>query len=120
MTKPYVQAGLPKLEFSIIKGENPREWVRKCQKYFQLFQVSEFQKTDIVEIHMEGKADVWFQGFKAGIPRISWSELAEEMQRRFEDMGQPNVVEELSKLQQTTSVLMYQEIFEELMSEVMI
>lgn len=69
-------------------------------------------------MHLEGKLDLLFQGLKAGQPTISWEEFGEEIQRRFSEIGQPDVVEKMYKLHQTTSVLSYQERFEELMSGV--
>lgn len=52
---------LPKLELPPFSSGNPREWLRKCQKYFLNYQVPENQKLGMVEMFLEGKADNWFQ-----------------------------------------------------------
>ena len=38
----------PKLELPLFYGENPQEWLRKCNKYFLNYQVPENQKIDMV------------------------------------------------------------------------
>ena len=48
-----------RMEIPNYMGEDPRSWIRKCNKYFLTYQVSETSKVDIVEMHLDGKADVW-------------------------------------------------------------
>ncbi|KAL2492984.1 Uncharacterized protein Adt_28612 [Abeliophyllum distichum] len=54
---------LPKIDFPYFSGEGPREWLRKARKYFQIHQVPEEMRLRIAEMHLKGKADIWFQGF---------------------------------------------------------
>ncbi|XP_027060758.1 uncharacterized protein [Coffea arabica] len=110
----------PKVEFPLFRGENPREWLRKCIKYFQIYHVAEEQWFDMIEMHLEDKADIWFQGFKMGLSKLSWPEFEEGLIKRFGEVGQDDAVEEFSKLQQTSTVLAYQEKFEELKARVLI
>ena len=110
----------PKVEFPLFRGENPREWLRKCIKYFQIYHVAEEQWFDVIEMHLEDKADIWFQGFKMGLSKLSWPEFEEGLIKRFGEVGQDDAVEEFSKLQQTSTVLTYQEKFEELKARVLI
>ncbi|XP_071940002.1 uncharacterized protein [Coffea arabica] len=74
--------GVPRLDFPKFDGHSPKEWIRKCEKFFQLFRTPEEQ--------------------------------------RFSTVGEANAVEEFSKLSQSSTVLAYQEKFEELRSIVMI
>lgn len=50
----------PKIELVMFRGDNPREWVRKCNKYFLLNKISKDHKLLVVEIFLKGKADNWF------------------------------------------------------------
>ena len=59
---------LPRLEMPMFAAGNPREWLRKCQKYFTNYQIPDNQKVEMVEMFLEGKADNWFQGVKLERP----------------------------------------------------
>ena len=50
---------VPKLELFTFEGTNPRTWIRKCQKYFQLYSVQEEQKVDLATLYLGEKADIW-------------------------------------------------------------
>ena len=50
-------ARLPKLDFPMFDGDNPREWVRRANKYFQIQGVEEELKFDLAQLHFRGKAD---------------------------------------------------------------
>ena len=104
----------PKLELPLFYGENPQEWLRKCNKYFLNYQVPENQKVDIVEMFLEGKADRWFQGLKMENSGVSWKEFEELLCKRFCNKICRDIVEEFNKIQQVGSVENYQKKFEEL------
>nr|CAD1837469.1 unnamed protein product [Ananas comosus var. bracteatus] len=100
--------------FSNIRGENPRNWVRRCEKYFEIYGIKEQQKLELVTMHLEGRADIWFQGYMAKKGAINWTLFSEEVYRRFDGKGMCDVVEEFNKLTQHGTVDEYQEQFEEL------
>ncbi|XP_027150132.1 uncharacterized protein LOC113750340 [Coffea eugenioides] len=104
----------PKLDLQLFSGENPREWLRKCNKYFINYQIPNEQKIAIVEMYLEGKTDRWFQGVRIEKPRLSWEEFGEILCKRFNENGYKDIIEEFNKLQQEGSVEEYQERFEEL------
>ncbi|KAL2506516.1 Uncharacterized protein Adt_22137 [Abeliophyllum distichum] len=49
---------LSKIDFPVFGGGNPREWVKKANKYFQLHQIPDEMKMGIVEMYLNGKADI--------------------------------------------------------------
>ncbi|XP_027127715.2 uncharacterized protein [Coffea arabica] len=110
----------PKIDLQMFAGENPREWLRKCNKYFLNYQVPEEHKIDVIKMYLEGKADRWFQGVRIERPRLSWEEFGELLCLRFNDRTGRDIVEEFNKLQQVGSVEEYQEKFEELKALMMI
>ncbi len=95
-------------------GEQPKNWVRRCERYFDIYGIKEQQKLEIVALHLEAKADTWFQGYMAERESVSWSEFTEEACKRFDNKGLNDVVEEFNKLTQHGSVEEYQEQFEDL------
>ncbi|XP_027098929.2 uncharacterized protein [Coffea arabica] len=104
----------PKIDLPLFSGDNPREWLRKCDKYCWDYQIPEEQKVEVIEIYLEGRADRWFHRVKAERPEITWEMFEELVCKRFDNLAGKDVVEEFNKLHQTGKVEEYQEKFEEL------
>ena len=76
---------------------------------------------EIEEFYLDDKANVWYQGFRSTrSDKVKWVEFSEELCKRLGTLEQMDPVEEFNKLQLSSTVLAYQEKFEELLSEVMI
>lgn len=101
----------PKIELPFFYGNNPRKWIRKCDKFFLVYQIEEEYKTDVVEMYLEGKVNIWYQSLKLTQGRIAWSEL---IIKQFGATGVMDEIEEFNKLQQQGSLMEYQEQFESL------
>lgn len=99
----------PRLELPCFMGEDPRSWIRKCNKFFLLHQVSDSSKVEMVELYLDGKADVWYQSFKMVNGKISWECFCDSLMQRFGKFGGIDVHEEFNKLSQTATVLEYVE-----------
>lgn len=104
----------PRLELPCFLGEDPRSWIRKCNKFFLLHQVSDVFKVEMIELYLEGKADIWYQSYKMVNGRVSWDNFCDSLMKRFGKNGGLDVQEEFNKLTQSGSVLEYVEKFEEL------
>ncbi|KAE8661535.1 hypothetical protein F3Y22_tig00113725pilonHSYRG00880 [Hibiscus syriacus] len=102
----------PKLELQMFDGSNPRGWVRKCQKYFNLLGVPEEQKLDVAAMYLMGKAETWFDGYIIQKHRVTWHEFEADLCHRFCDRNYSDIIEEFNKLMQKGSVEEYQEKFE--------
>ncbi|KAF9623238.1 hypothetical protein IFM89_000727 [Coptis chinensis] len=106
---------LPRAEFPRFNGEEPRVWVKKCQRFFTVNPIAEDQKVLFDSLYFEGKVETWFQSFYETYEGITWDDFTKTICGRFSDEGYENVVGEFNKLQQMGSVASYQEKFEELM-----
>lgn len=106
----------PKMELPLFDfdGHNPREWIRKCDKFCLVHQIEDRQKTYLAEMYWEGKVDTWYQSLKLTRGRISWKELSTLLIKRFEDKGVMDEIEVGVCFQQHGSVREYQEHFENL------
>ncbi|KAL2526007.1 Uncharacterized protein Adt_11061 [Abeliophyllum distichum] len=89
---------LPKIDFPQFGGENPTEWVRKANKYFQIHQIPEEMKLEIAVMYLKGRADVWFHGFLSSYPNAGWGLMATELCRRFTENTGEEVVDTFSKI----------------------
>lgn len=45
---------LPKIDFPIFEGHNPKEWVRKANRYFEIHGIEENHRTMIIEMYLKG------------------------------------------------------------------
>ncbi|KAL2226830.1 UNVERIFIED_CONTAM: hypothetical protein Sindi_2041700 [Sesamum indicum] len=95
-------------------------WVRKCTRYFQMIHIPEDQKVCMVSIYLQGKAELWYQGYteKREIPY--WDELVKSILERFEDLDYERVMTAFNRLQQETTVNTYLERFEELKDQMLV
>lgn len=111
----------PKVEFPHFDGDNPRAWIRKCNRYFQVIStIGEDQKVPLASVHLEGRAELWYQGYIEGREAPSWQEFVLAVFERFEDLDFEKVMGEFNRLQQENSVNNYLEKFEELKSYMLI
>ena len=50
-------ARVPKMELPNFTGDNPREWIRKDNKFFKINEVEENMKSEIAELYLRDRAD---------------------------------------------------------------
>ncbi|XP_071900910.1 uncharacterized protein [Coffea arabica] len=110
---------VPKMELPNFTGDNPREWIRKANKYFKINGVEENMKTEIAELYLRDRADTWFHRAFSGREVILWTELATALCERFGEGTPEEAIEEFNKLRQEGSVADYLEKFELLKALVM-
>ncbi|KAL4290632.1 hypothetical protein GQ457_14G012640 [Hibiscus cannabinus] len=104
----------PRIDLQLFEGDNPRSWVKKCQRYFSLFAVPENQKLEVATKYLIGKAEYWFDGYIMQKHKATWHEFAADLCHKFCDKTFTDIIEEFNKLSQKSTVEEYQEKFEEL------
>ena len=103
-----------KLEFPLFDGMNPRNWVKKCAKYFNLYKIPDDQKVDLASMYLQREAEIWFSSYILERRHVVWDDFTVDLYARFRgDMGR-EVVEEFNKLQQSRGLDDYLENFGEL------
>ncbi|KAL0423910.1 UNVERIFIED_CONTAM: hypothetical protein Sradi_0925800 [Sesamum radiatum] len=87
------------IEFPKFNGDEPRGWIRKCQWYFQtVYTIPNDQRVSLASIHLEGKAELWFQGLvEKGLP--TWQQFVEEVYERFGGVDPGAILGEFNTLQ---------------------
>ncbi|KAL8158626.1 hypothetical protein V2J09_000163 [Rumex salicifolius] len=110
----------PKVDFPLFDGTNPRLWIRRCERYFLIFQIHDAQKVSLASMYVCGKAEVWLQGFMLQNLTDSWSVLTNAILLRFGDLDGSDVVEEFNKLQQQEDLEEYNEKFEDLRASILL
>ncbi|XP_026450604.1 uncharacterized protein LOC113350689 [Papaver somniferum] len=103
---------MPKLDFPRFNGDNPKSWIQKCEYYFQMHNINEPQKTWMAAIHLDSKANKWYDNFCLTKTDITWPYFCNNVCARFENLVQDNIVGLFNKLAKLTTVDSYFEEFE--------
>ncbi|XP_074271624.1 uncharacterized protein LOC141595557 [Silene latifolia] len=104
----------PKVDFPSFDGTNPRIWMKKCLKYFNLCKIPDNQRVDLASMYMTGRAESWFNSYVVVRPTVDWNDFIVDLCARFKEEIAGNVVEEFNKLRQTGSIDDYLDAFENL------
>lgn len=63
---------MPKLEFPKFDGFNPRVWIKKASKYFELCKIQDDQRVDLASLHMIDKAENWVGSYLDVRKNVDW------------------------------------------------
>ncbi|XP_056690117.1 uncharacterized protein [Spinacia oleracea] len=108
----------PKLSFPKFDGSNPRIWVKKCCKYFDLCKIAQDQRVDLASLNMIEKAEGWVMNYLSVRKHmmVEWNDFVVDLYARFRDNSALNVVETFNKLHQVSTLEEYIDEFENLRS----
>ncbi|XP_074327867.1 uncharacterized protein LOC141665786 [Apium graveolens] len=90
----------PKLDFPKFDGINPRNWITKCNRYFELCKIANNQKVNLASLYMIDKAETWVSSYLAVRTYVEWDDFIIDLIARFRDDGAGNIVEQFNKMQQ--------------------
>lgn len=107
---------VPKLEFPKFDGMNPRIWIKKCARYFELCKIPVDQKVNLASLYMVEKAESWVSSYLAGKRNVDWDDFIVDLTARFRDDTSVNIVEQFNNLCQQDSLETYIDEFENLRS----
>ncbi|KAK6135833.1 hypothetical protein DH2020_030441 [Rehmannia glutinosa] len=105
---------IPKFDFLKFSGENPRLWLRKCNKYFIYHALSDFEKIVTAGMNIDGMADHWYLEYIKGKENMSWDKFTSMVLDRFLNEEGSHVIGQFNKLRQEGTVQDYILEFEEL------
>lgn len=92
-----MQSLLPKLELYNFIGEEPRAWLRKYVKQFEIYKIPNDQKINVACRLLMDKADAWFHDWNKGEGH-SWEEFERAICNGFGEQGLEEVIEEFNRL----------------------
>lgn len=105
---------VPKLEFPKFDGTNPKMWMKKCARYFELCKVPADQKVDLASLYMVDKVENWISSYLSGKRNVDWDDFIVDLTTRFRDDTAIHIVEHFNKLYQHDSLEIYIDEFENL------
>ncbi|XP_019251395.1 PREDICTED: uncharacterized protein LOC109230342 [Nicotiana attenuata] len=117
---PAVQAPAPKWELPYFEGHEPKGWIRKCERYFNLYRTPDNLKVEAPALYLNGLADIWYNSLILSKGEVSWAEFKEELLIRFGEELMGDIVKEFNKLNQTGTVDEFLGKFEDLKAQMLI
>ncbi|KAJ0925632.1 putative retrotransposon gag domain-containing protein [Helianthus annuus] len=107
--KPYL-----KLAFPRYNGEDPAGWLYQAEQYFAFQQVADDDKVHLASFHLDGIALQWHRWLEKSKGPMSWVEFSKAVHSRFGPTDFEDPAEALTRLEQVTTVVAYQQEFERL------
>lgn len=91
-----VQAPSSKWELPSFEGHEPKLWISKCERYFNLYRTPDNQKVKAVALYLNGLADTWYHSLVLSMGKVNIDELLIQ----FGEGLMRDIVEEFNKLNQ--------------------
>ncbi|XP_060190417.1 uncharacterized protein LOC132619575 [Lycium barbarum] len=110
----------PKWELPSFEGHEPKVWIRKCERYFNLYRTPEDQKVEAAALYLNGIAEVWYHSLVLSRSTLNWTEFQEELISRFAEVLAEDIVEEFNKLSQDGTVDEFLGKFEDLKAQMLV
>ncbi|VFQ96036.1 unnamed protein product [Cuscuta campestris] len=107
-----------KLEMPKTDGSDPLGWLFKAHEFFVFYAVPEESRLAAVSLMLEGPALDWFRWRQRNYLLRSWGDFITKFKLRFDPLSYVDYFGLLSKVQQTGSVLEYQQAFEKVLVNV--
>lgn len=103
-----------RLDFPHFNGDNQRNWLRKCHRFFIVNPMAEHEKVILASMHLEGKTEYWYVDYVEGREHMGWNMFVAMVMDRFEEEERENLVGDFNKLKQDGYVESYKIQFEQL------
>ncbi|KAJ9546446.1 hypothetical protein OSB04_018989 [Centaurea solstitialis] len=115
-----VMSGLPwaakKVKLPEFSGFDPRGWIMKAELFFEIHGTPPELRICLAQLSMTGVAQHWFSVVKGIYDPLNWDQLKRELLQRFSGLEIQNPYEQLSTIQQVSSIYDYIDDFEYLLS----
>lgn len=72
------------VDFPQFDGSNPKIWVKRCENYFDVYDVSTAYWVKLATMNFGGSAVFWMQSIEADLRKCSWEDLCKAVLGRFE------------------------------------
>ncbi|KAJ9548009.1 hypothetical protein OSB04_020552 [Centaurea solstitialis] len=105
-----------KVKLPEFSGFDPRGWITKAELFFEIHGTHPTLRIGLAQLSMSGVAQHWFSVVKGIYDPLSWDQLKQELLQRFSGLEIQNPYEQLSTIQQVSSIYDYIDDFEYLLS----
>jgi hypothetical protein len=108
---------LPKLNFPVFDGDNPKLWLSRATDYFDLYEVEHHRWIIVASMHFVAPTSRWLQSVQHKIKSCSWKTFADMVLDRFGRDQHELLIRQLFHIKQSSSVADYVDRFAELVDQ---
>ncbi|XP_062203827.1 uncharacterized protein LOC133906051 [Phragmites australis] len=112
-------AAMPQLSFPQFDGNNPKLWIKRCETFFELYEIPPHLWVKVSTMHFVGTAAFWLQSTESNLNQISWAEFCLAVSHRFERDQGNQLIRQFFHIAQTGSVVEYIEKFDEIVHQLL-
>jgi hypothetical protein len=109
----------PDLEFHKFEGSNPKLWVKRCETYFDVYQIDPGKWVKLATMRLTGSAALWCQTMQTTISSLSWDFFVTAMCNRFDRDEHNHLLRHFFHVNQTTFVSEFVEHFSDLVHQIL-
>jgi hypothetical protein len=99
-----VLSDLPKINFPVFDGSNPKLWQKQCEDYFDVYATEEIVWIKAATMHFHGVAARWLQSIEPRLHSLSWRQFCRFIHDRFGHQQHKLVIQKLFHIKQTSTV----------------
>lgn len=74
---------LPKMNFPVFDGSNPKIWIDKCRDYFTIFNIPSVLWVSAASMNFDGNASKWLQAYKPKHELGNWEQFTAAVEEKF-------------------------------------
>jgi hypothetical protein len=104
-------AKLPKINFPVFDGDQPKVWLWNCLDYFDLYDVDPQSWVRVARIHLVAAAKRWYNSVESQIQDCNWKAFTGLVLNHFGQEHHELLLRQLFQICQTGSVAEYIEQF---------
>lgn len=108
---------LPQLSFPSFDGDNPRLWISRCEKYFDMYSVELESWVKVATMHLSPPVACWFQSVEMQYQYVSWPLFCELLHGRYGRDQHQSLLRLLFRIRQDGKVAEYIEKFSTLVDQ---
>ena len=104
-------AKLPKVNFPVFDGDQPKVWLRDCLDYFDLYEVDPNSWVRVARMHLVAAAKRWYNSVESQIQDCNWKTFTSLVLNRFGQEHHELLLRQLFQIRQIGTVDEYIEQF---------
>ncbi|XP_066323451.1 uncharacterized protein [Miscanthus floridulus] len=110
---------MPQQDFSKFDGSNPKLWIKRCDAYFDVYDIPPDNWVKLATINFTGTAAFWMQTIELNLHQCPWDSFYKHVVDRFDRDQFNHFIRQFFHVKQTASVAEYITLFDELMHQLL-
>jgi hypothetical protein len=116
---PNFHHAMPHQDFPKFDGTSPKLWIKRCDSYFDLYDIPPDNWVKLATIYFIGTAAFWMQTIELNLRQCPWDTFCNHGVDHFDKDQFNQFIHQFFHVSQTASVVEYITLFDELMHQLL-